>query len=480
MIFPSFVPPELTDAAALRTAGRHPPLPFRLELADGQSIVMRSLLRVLPGKRIVGEAEFAGERVLAKLFVASGSSRHWQREYAGIDALQKASLPTPDLLASSELAGGGAVVLTRFHEDAESLAEVWERFSHSPVGDVSAVNVLCPALALVARMHRHGLTQDDQHLGNFLSTAGQLLIIDGDSVRSMGRPLTVAQAADNLGLLLAQLPAAWDQERARFLALYTQAGGIPGVNAGDLQAVIDRERALRLKDYLGKCARDCTLFAVEKSPLRLSAIWRESLEALVPLLSDPDRALEAGALLKSGRTCTVARSAGAGGEVVFKRYNLKNFSHAFSRLWRPSRAWHSWRAGHMLDFLGIPTPKPLAVVEERIGPLRRRAFLVTEYCKGPNLLQHLSPDHVPGAEEAEKLLGVVHTLHRLRITHGDLKATNLLWCNGRLVLIDLDAMVRHASEISFSRAWRRDRARLLANWPESTVLSRWLDANLPR
>ena len=469
----------LTDAAALRAAGRCPSLPFRLVLADGQCLVVRSLLRVLPGKRIVGEAEYVGGRVLAKVFVATGSKRHWQRECAGIGALHKASLPTPDVLASSEMAGGGYVVLTRFYEDAESLADAWKRADNSQAGDVSAENVLSPALALVARMHQRGLMQDDLHLGNFLCVAGQLLIIDGDSVRASGSRLTAAQAAENLGLLLAQLPAVRDQGCKRFLDDYSRAGGIPGINADGLQVVIDRLRAQRLKEYLGKCARDCTLFAAEKSALRMSAIWRESLDALVPLLSDPDRALEAGVRLKSGRTCTVARVASVGGDLVLKRYNLKNFSHAFSRLWRPSRAWHSWRAGHMLDFLGIPTPKPLAVVEERIGPLRRRAFLVTEYCPGPNLLRHLSPDQIPGPVDAEKILGVLHTLYRLRITHGDLKATNLLWCNGRMVLIDLDAMVQHTSEVAFRRAWRRDRTRLLSNWPASTALSRWFDDNLP-
>ena len=440
---------------------------------------MRSLLRVLPGKRIVGEAEFAGGRVLAKVFIATGSKRHWQRECSGIEALRHAALPTPEVLATNALAGGGFVVLTRFHEDAESLAEAWAGVSGLPVGSTVAVNLLYPVLALLARMHRHGLVQDDLHLGNFLRTGERLLIVDGDSVRTLERPLTVAQATENLGLLLAQLPAVWDQERSRFLAFYAEAGGIAGVEVTSLQLVINRVRTWRLNDYLSKCARDCTLFAVVKSVRRMSSIWRDSQDGLAPLLSELDHSLEAGIRLKSGNTCTVARVAVSDGELVIKRYNLKNFSHAFFRLWRPSRAWHSWRAGHMLDFLGVPTPKPVAVVEERVGPLRRRAFLITEYCPGPNLLQHLSPDCVPGAAEAGALRSVFHMLHHLRITHGDLKASNLLWCDGKLTLIDLDAMVRHTSDSAFKSAWRRDRARLMANWPESSVLWRWLDENLP-
>lgn len=71
------------------------------------------------------------------------------------------------------------------------------------------------------------------------------------------------------------------------------------------------------------------------------------------------------------------------------------------------------------------------------------------------------------------------TLHRLRISHGDLKATNLLWHAGKVWLIDLDACIQHHSEAAYRKAWRRDRARLLRNWPEASVLGCWLQANMP-
>ena len=70
-------------------------------------------------------------------------------------------------------------------------------------------------------------------------------------------------------------------------------------------------------------------------------------------------------------------------------------------------------------------------------------------------------------------------MHRQRISHGDLKATNLLWDAGQVLLIDLDAVVQHRSPTTHARAWRRDRTRLLRNWPADCVLQRWLDARLP-
>ncbi|HOQ63488.1 MAG TPA: hypothetical protein PKZ39_05925, partial [Clostridia bacterium] len=45
----------LALASTLQAAGRNPQLPFRVALADGRQLRMFRLLRVLPGKRLVGE-----------------------------------------------------------------------------------------------------------------------------------------------------------------------------------------------------------------------------------------------------------------------------------------------------------------------------------------------------------------------------------------------------------------------------------------
>lgn len=80
---------------------------------------------------------------------------------------------------------------------------------------------------------------------------------------------------------------------------------------------------------------------------------------------------------------------------------------------------------------------------------------------------------------ARPVISLFRTLNDLRISHGDLKASNLLWYEGRVFLIDLDAMQQHRSPFRYVRAWQRDRARLLRNWLKASALYRWLDANLP-
>ena len=74
------------------------------------------------------------------------------------------------------------------------------------------------------------------------------------------------------------------------------------------------------------------------------------------------------------------------------------------------------------------------------------------------------PDGAVSPPEAElaALDRLFSTLIRERISHGDLKGHNLFWQaheqGGEWALIDLDAMRKHHSQVSFARAYARDRA----------------------
>ncbi len=457
----------LLAVADLRAAGRQPAVPFRIALAEGEMLEFRRLLRLLPGKRLAGEAFWQGRPVFAKLFVADGARRHGERERDGLQALLDAGLPTPAMLEAGPLAGGGYVVLSEFLAGGVALDE-------RPLSAVG-FDTLLPALALLGRLHAAGLIHPDLHPGNFMHHGERLLLIDGDGVRPAASD---ADLLGNLALLLSQLPPDWDERRPALLEAYGRA-----VEPAALEAAVRVARQRRLRHFLAKTLRNCTEFAVDRSIRHFSVVLREKAEQLAPLLADPDGATLAGHCLKDGGTCTVALAEilaeSPAGKVVIKRYNRKGWGHALSRAWRPSRAWHSWLAGHRLAFYGIATPRPLAMIEERLGPLRGRAFLVNAYCPGGNLLDTLRPDCEPSPTQQAAIVRLFRLLAELQITHGDLKATNLLWHDDEVVLIDLDAMTCHRSAKAFARAWRRDRGRLLRNWPVDSVLGCWLAANLP-
>ncbi|SDS88696.1 lipopolysaccharide kinase InaA family protein [Pseudomonas oryzae] len=467
----------------LVTAGRSPALPLSITLPGGE-LRLRSLLRVLPGQRYVGEAEWQGRRVLAKLLVGARAERHHARELDGARWLREQGLDTPELLGEGMVAGEGGWLLFAFLDDAVSLGGVWQTLAGEPLLSAAQRAVLGEALAAIGRLHARGLWQDDLHLDNLLRRDGRLYLIDGGGIRAAtpGQPLPRAQALQNLGVFFAQLPAELEPFGDELLEHYRTANPGAELSAADLREPVAAVRRWRLKDYLKKLGRDCSLFSVQRSGEGLTIVRRDQADSLAPLLGDLDGAIAAGRALKQGGSATVARVELAGRPLVIKRYNIKGLAHWLKRCWRPSRAWHSWVEGNRLEFLGIATPRPLAMRESRRFGLRGRAWLITEHAAGEDILTRFAA-HVQGTPpeaELKALDRLFAALLRERIGHGDLKGTNLLWQDGRWALIDLDAMRQHRCPRRFARAYARDRARFLRNWPADSALYRLLDQRLPQ
>ena len=466
----------------LSRQGREPLLPLTLELAD-EPLRVEAWLRVLPGQRYVGVADWRGRKVLAKLLVGSKAARQHARELEGARLLA-AQVQTPELLTEGIEAGQGGWLLFDYLQDAQSLWDAWRAVEGQPAASEAQQAVLGEALAAIGALHAGGLWQEDLHLDNLLRHAGAVQIIDGGGVRAEtpGQPLSRERVLENLGVFFAQLPASLDAHLEELLIHYLLANGEHALPMEKLQAQIARVRRWRLRDYLRKVARDCSLFAARINAFGLRVVRREVEPLLAPLLADPDAYIAAGTLLKSGGTATVARVRLGERTLLVKRYNIKGPLHWLKRFWRPSRAWHSWVEGNRLDFLGIATPRPLAVIERRWLWLRGQAWLITDYLDGEDIIARFAPWQQTQAPEAELLAvdQLFAALRRERISHGDLKGYNLFWYTGRWTLIDLDAVRQHRRQGSFERAYARDRARFLRNWPAESPLYRSLDERIPK
>ncbi|BBP62935.1 hypothetical protein PHLH5_04760 [Pseudomonas sp. Cab53] len=345
--------------------------------------------------------------------------------------------------------------------------------------------VLAEALGAIAQLHGKGLWQEDLHLDNLLRHGGQLYLIDGAGIRAEtpGQPLSRQKVLENLGVFFAQLPKSLEPFTEELLVHYLLGNAEHALPMEALQKQIDKVQAWRLKDFLDKVGRECSLFSVQRGPFGLRAIRRDEEAAMLPVLERADALLDQGHLYKTGGAASVGRVEVDGRALVIKRYNIKNFAHWLKRFWRPSRAWHSWREGHRLAFLGIATPKPLALLEKRFLWLRRGAYLVTEHLSGPDIIERLAPYIDNGDAPEPELLALDQlfaSLIRERISHGDLKGHNLFWQHDRWALIDLDSMCQHRTHASFAQAYARDRARFMRNWPQDSALHRLIDQRLPQ
>ena len=472
----------------LKDAGRTPVLPINLSLADAAGpaeLQLLTLLRVLPGQRYVGAGVWRGRPVLAKLLVGPKAPRHFQRELEGVRALAAQGMTTPLLLADGLQDGEGGWLLFEFLEQARSLGDAWlEVEDQTPLSDAQQ-DVLGEALSAIAQLHLKGLWQEDLHLDNLLRCNGKLYLIDGAGIRAeeAGKPLSRQKVLENLGVFFAQLPKSLEPFTEELLVHYLLSNGEHGLPMEVLQKQIDKVRAWRLKDYLDKAGRDCSLFSVIDEPSQLRAIRREEEPAMLPVLANADALLDQGHMYKTGGAASVARVEVDGRALVIKRYNIKDLAHWFKRFWRPSRAWHSWREGNRLMFLGIATPKPLALLETRFFGLRNKAYLVTEFLPGPDIIERFAPYVTSGDAPERELVALDQLFEQLvreRISHGDLKGHNVFWRQDRWALIDLDAMCQHTSQASFATAFARDRARFMRNWPADSALHQLLEQRLPK
>ncbi|QLL13995.1 lipopolysaccharide kinase InaA family protein [Pseudomonas chlororaphis] len=472
----------------LKQAGRAPSLPLSLELADAAgpaTLQLLSLLRVLPGQRYVGAGVWRGRSVLAKLLVGAKAARHFQRELQGVRLLEEQGMTTPLLLADGLKEGEGGWLLFEFLEGSESLGDAWKQVEALPALADEQQAVLAEALAAIAELHGKGLWQEDLHLDNLLRHQGKLYLIDGAGicVEQAGKPLSRQKVLENLGVFFAQLPKSLEPFTEELLVHYLLNNAEHALPLEALQKQVDKVRSWRLKDFLNKVGRECTLFSVLRGPFALRAIRREEEAAMLPVLEQADALLDRGHLYKTGGAASVGRVEVAGRTLVVKRYNIKGFAHWLKRFWRPSRAWHSWQEGNRLAFLGIATPKPLALLEKRFFWLRSRAYLVTEYLAGPDIIERFAPYIDSGAApeaELQALDRLFAELIRERISHGDFKGHNLFWQEDRWALIDLDSMCQHHSLGSFAPAYARDRARFMRNWPQSSALYQVIDQRLPK
>lgn len=177
-------------------------------------------------------------------------------------------------------------------------------------------------------------------------------------------------------------------------------------------------------------------------------------------------------VLKNDRTTTVVRISECSPQVVLKRYNPRNRWHKVKRAFRRSRARNCWDMSFIFQRAGLNVSPPIMMFEKRAGLIRKDAYFANECLDGDELLKVLpfmSSDEQASVQR--EIYSAFEKLALARITHGDMKASNLLWVNNSLFFIDLDAAQQH-SRWSFS--WRRkrvkDKKRFLKNWQDQPDL----------
>jgi tRNA A-37 threonylcarbamoyl transferase component Bud32 len=436
---------------------------FDIDIA-GEKYHCEQILRFLAGKRLVIKATHRDQTLLMKLFVPNKKGwRELSREQHGYRACVEAGIPVPAEKLISDNFAGCLAVAYEFIPDASAFT----LSSDHPSQRIPAL------MDLMVRCHQAGLYQQDIHADNILVAADRLYLIDLASVRGQsGQPLSANKSLKNLAMLVAQ----FEPDKQRFLlekiSLYFQARqwNYDANQRSGFMARVDKAWQKRKQNYLEKCFRPCTMTAYKKSAQQEYAFKRSFLKRSGDIsIRELEQLISQGQLLKDGNSATVVKTRIAGREVVIKRYNIKSIWHFFERCWRPSRAANAWRQGNLLALLGIATPAVLGFMEQRYGPLRGKAYLVSEYVAATELAQAYS-ENQPTDTTLSQIKRIFNLMRAYRLSHGDMKASNLLLtATGQVELIDLDAMREHRFKWTFQRAFKRDQKRFLKNWQNTAL-----------
>ncbi len=441
----------------LGDAGYSPPGDLAFEVA-GRQLRVVDWLRMLPGRRFVARCQ-AG--VVAKLFVGRTAASACAAERLRLEQLRTAGCPVPATL------GHGQV-------DADTYALLLEEVvpTRAPTAD--------DLVAALAQLHDAGFLQQDPHPGNFLVRGDTCVLVDAGGIRAAGRIVragreitvpSMAACLENLGRLLAEMPTLTDAGIVDLYRVYRRARRRDLSGEARLARAVDNNRRLLLDARVRKSERDCTHYRRVETPA-LTGVARRDAHWLAALLDDPQAVFDSGRIVKRGNAASVARVDLGEHCIALKRYRSRTFGHRLRRSLRASRARRSWRSAQRLLQLQVPCAEPLVVLQAR-GVLAGVDWFACEWIDGEPLDRAVgSMDAATLAACAAQLAEMWRRMHAVELVHGDAKASNYLWRQGRLYLIDLDP-------VRFSdRGRQRDRERLLANFDGEVRARRAFEAAL--
>ena len=406
--------------------------------------MIRRALRTVPGTREVFEASWDGRNVVAKVFSHAVKARlHQWRERRGLRRLAERNIQAPVLLFSGRTKDGRWAVVTEWIQDGRTGHELWAQAETAE----QKLAVLRAVTAELGRQHAKGVVQADVHLNNFMLAGDAVFALDVAQVRFRGRPPGRRISMKYLAHLLAYVPS-------RNAAGFDVLAGVyaaerhwqwDGRDTARLRRLVPRIRRGGIKKQLKKCLRTSSAHVRIATKGYRGVLDRQCFEegsagALVRSLDDR---MQAGQILKNGKTCFVSRIVWNGHDVVVKRYNHKGFWHSLRHTLKSSRARRSWLNARRLRWLKVLTPKPLAYIEQYRGPLLWQSYFIAEFVPGPQIREILLSEKTPDAQKQrvhDRVLHVLKVMAEHGISHGDMKHTNIVYDGQDVVLLDLDAM----------------------------------------
>jgi tRNA A-37 threonylcarbamoyl transferase component Bud32 len=321
----------------------------------------------------------------------------------------------------------------------------------------------------IGQMHNKGIFHGDLRLGNVLvqqkEKGMRFFFLDNERTKKFQR-LPARLRLKNLVQINMFQENIINADRMRFFRKYCAQNSLTKKTEKDLAKHVLKKTEQRLGTHRNPTKNMKKYLRTNEKYLRIKAdrylaVFDRSFcqePEAINFIRNIDTLMKHGDYLKNGDTSSVSHSVWNNKNIVTKQYIHRGFFHSLRHTIKRSRALRGWLNGHRLLNLGIPTPKPLAYLEQRKGLLVWESYLVTEYVDGRNLSDLEQDTNVPQQQLSGIIGQIEEFLERLekhRISHGDLKHTNILITPKGPVLTDLDTMRVH--RLSCTHKFRRSK-----------------------
>lgn len=398
-----------------------------------------------------------------------------EREWDVARKITKREVPTFTPLAVGKFRRFGLLkknyLISKSIDSAKPLKEyVPDGYPDQVGGDVPEKRSVIEGLAqFVKDLHQKGILHQDFHSGNILMEKGDkgnvyFYLMDLHRVK-LQSTLTDRQRIQNLASLNTGFyQTTRKTEKLRFLKTYLKGDRTGEENYLRFVRLIEATTDKMMKKMWHKrdkrCMKSNKYFVPFKAGTYKGSINRDFYSPeLLDLLHNPDKSFlePLNTVIKDSHTTSSCfmplKIAGKKVEFHIKRYNYQNIFYALKNLFRTSRGKRVWKVANGWVLRNIPTPLPVAFLEQRKGRFLIKSFFITKKIDQSLPLISLfqkgttnSPDEISKIrnELLQQGAHILRRMHERGVCHGDLKASNILvqkkaGQKEKLYLVDLDS-----------------------------------------
>ena len=440
-----------------------------------QDIVCHKLLRKVPGKRKVFDATWGERQVIVKLFSDTKRAKHHRiREWEGLNMLCSLKVAAPKPLFFGQDQDGRQIVVIEKIQKSATIKELCAQ----PVDSEKKLHLNQLMFRELAILHIKGVLQQDLHRGNFLVSGQTLFSLDPAEMKFFSAPLNRKKSLKQVALLASQMRDEKTETVNQLINEYALARGWEFTN-NELSAIRTKSanyNKIWIKKSLKKRLRSCSRFKQIKHSCFSSMVDRKFFQNIDPvgqlekiicefknletLYQDHEQSIRLVNLQDHG--------------LVVRKYPYQKPRLLPQHLFTRSPATRYWLNAHRLSLLNIPTPKPIALIEQTRGKHILETYVFTEHTTSRNSYDFLSDNEISDKLKTTVARQIIEMLDRLKthkITHGNLGFENILVTDNGPLLTNLDRMKVHGL-ITTHPTPKEERADFEKKWKKSLEIER--------